>query len=463
MPPDEPEIVAPAAPPAAPAIRALTCPSCGGTVTLRAAGYTVTVVCLYCGSALDVSDPEVKLIAQYQQAALDLVIPLGTRGMLKGVEWEAVGYLEKSENDAFFWSEILLFNPYHGYRWLVTDGRGWSFGTMLTRTPGGAGQFVVLDDRTYEPFFADGRSRVDYVLGEFYWRVAVGETVDTSDWVRPGWMLSREANENEESWTLSELLDPKEMHAGFGVGPPDNPWPPLPHQPSPYSGDMRRFTLTALAAAAFIFLLYIVMGSGPKLAETRLAFAVGAGEGNATVGPVTLSRPWQFVSIEARAPGLDNSWLDLDYSLVERGSQRSWQAYGVAERYSGYDSDGSWTEGSRASTVKIAAVPKGTYDLVVDYSATRWGSSSTATAWDGFGNAQPEPSQEAELVVRSGGFFGSNLLLALGLILLPLALMAWRHIKFEQARQEQSDFGTTGVVKLVESMDDDESDEEDDE
>ncbi|MDB5721169.1 MAG: hypothetical protein JWP15_1787, partial [Alphaproteobacteria bacterium] len=43
----------------APAVKALTCPACGGTVTLRAAGYTVTVACEYCGSILDVANPEV--------------------------------------------------------------------------------------------------------------------------------------------------------------------------------------------------------------------------------------------------------------------------------------------------------------------------------------------------------------------------------------------------------------------
>jgi uncharacterized Zn finger protein len=54
--------------PVAPAVKALTCPSCGGTVTLRAAGYTVTVACEYCGSILDVTNPEVRLITEYKQA-----------------------------------------------------------------------------------------------------------------------------------------------------------------------------------------------------------------------------------------------------------------------------------------------------------------------------------------------------------------------------------------------------------
>src|SRR3954469_2719989 len=92
-----------AAPATAPAVKALTCPSCGGTVTLRAAGYTVTVACEYCSSILDVTNPEVRLITEYRQAVEGLEIKLGTRGTLKGVEWETIGYLRRSEGGAYPW------------------------------------------------------------------------------------------------------------------------------------------------------------------------------------------------------------------------------------------------------------------------------------------------------------------------------------------------------------------------
>jgi hypothetical protein len=445
---------------AAPAVRALTSPSCGCNVTLRAAGYSVTIACLYCGSLLDVTDPEVKLITEYRQAAAELAIPLGSRGVLKGVEWEAIGYLERSENGYYPWSEYLLFNPYHGYRWLITDGRGWSFGTMLTAPPFNRDVTQFVENEAYEPFFADSESQVDYVLGEFYWRVAVGEKVATADWVRPGWMLSRESNENEESWTVSELLAPEEMRSAFGVEPPQSPWPPLPHQPPPFAGEASRMTKIGGGTGVFLFLLFLLIGGGPRLAETILPFTVGAGERTATVGPLTLTRPWQFVSIRARVPTLDNSWLDLDYALVDRKSQQSFEAYGVAERYSGRDSDGPWTEGSRGSTVKIAAVPRGTYDLVVDYSGTRWSSPSSGSSWSGYGYGSGyEAPQQAELVISTGGFFGSNLLLALALLLIPLAILAYRYIKFEQARQDQSDFGRSGAAKLFTSDEDEDDDE----
>ena len=413
----------------APATQTLSCPSCGGTIELKAAGYTVTVVCQYCGSVLDVANPDVRIIQEYHQAAAELAIPLGTRGTIGGIAWEAIGYLRKSE-DGYPWEEYLLFNPYHGYRWLITDGRGWSFGTMLTRLPESqAGRGLLLDNQAYR-HFAYGEAQVDYVLGEFYWRVRTGDSVRTADYVRPGWMLSWEGTEAEDSWTLSELLNPGDIKREFGAGLSTgllSDTPPMPHQPSPYAGMLRpALTFSAIAIVALFILAILFGGNERSLSETVTITPDQPGR-SVTLGPLTLSRPWQAVTIEARAPTLDNAWVDLDYSLVNRATQESFDAYGLAERYSGRDSDGSWSEGSRTAATKLAMLPAGTYDLLVDAEAHNW-------------TGQMREVQ-VQVIVGRGATFWGNLILAMLLILFPVGLMLWRHFKFEQARLAESDSG----------------------
>ncbi|HSF12844.1 MAG TPA: DUF4178 domain-containing protein, partial [Erythrobacter sp.] len=93
----------------APSVRAIDCPSCGGSLELRAAGFSTRLVCQYCASELDLVDDQVRLLAEHAEAANQLILPLGTRGVLKGVEWCVIGYLERGdmwEN----WGEYLLFN-----------------------------------------------------------------------------------------------------------------------------------------------------------------------------------------------------------------------------------------------------------------------------------------------------------------------------------------------------------------
>lgn len=469
----------PPAPAPAPAAKALSCPNCGGTITLRAAGYTVTVACQYCGSLLDVTNPEVRLIQAYQQAVGSLSIPLGTRGVLDGVEWEAIGHLERSEYGAYPWEEYLLFNPYHGYRWLTNDGRGWSFGEMLTKVPEWQAGGLTIDGRSYTPFFAKTEARVDSVVGEFYWRVRQGERVESETWVTPGFMLSRETNEQEASWTVLRLLTAREIGDAFGVEAPRDPWPPLPHQPSPYGGWLGKGIGIALAAMAFLVMVMVMFSGGDQLVNTRLAIDPTGKDQTATIGPITLRRAWQKVEISAQVPQIDNGWVDLDYSLVDRKTQQSYDAYGAAERYSGTDSDGPWNEGSGDKQVSIASVPAGTYDLVVDYKANRWADpvrtpppvdtgQAIGPAWfengtaTGAQAATAPPAERAwfnnggEIVVsaRSGGLFAGNLLLAFGLILLPFLWFLYRQVSFEQARQDQGDFGRSGVAKLFESQSD---------
>src|SRR5690606_22472240 len=153
------------------------------------------------------------------------------------------------------------------------------------------------------------------------------------------------------------------------------------HQPSPYRDVMRKGGKIGLAVLAFLLLLTMVMGGGgrPLLVETLPVDLTGTAR-TATLGPITVTRPYQLVAIRAQVPGPENGWVDLDYALVDRATQTSYQAYGAAERYSGRDSDGAWTEGSRRRTVKLASVPAGTYDLVIDYSGNSWRDFSSAYA-----------------------------------------------------------------------------------
>ena len=173
-------------------------------------------------------------------------------------------------------------------------------------------------------------------------------------------------------------------------------------------------------------------------------------------------------------PGLDNAWVDLDYALVNRQTQESYQAYGLAERYSGSDSEGPWTEGDRGATVKLAAVPRGTYDLVVDYKGNRWTGGSGYTpppppdivmGPDPFTNPRPgqsfepeqppAPTQTLNIEVGQGQVFPSNFILALLLLFVPLFFILRKHWKFERARQAESDAGPTGMAAMFETSDDD--------
>ena len=422
----------------APAAAALTCPSCGGTVTLRAAGYTVTVACQYCGSILDVSQPQVKVVTEWKRASERLRIPIGTRGTLRGVEWEMIGYMRRSERGAYPGEEYLLFNPYHGYRWLIYNRGGWSLGRQLNVAPTGY-RAPEIDGRPMEPFFADGEAQVDDVVGEFYWRVKRGDTVRTDDWVAPGFMLSREADASEVNWSLSELLDPDEVPDAFGVERSGRIWPPLPHQPSPVLPWLKQALIVAALALGVILVAGLLTSGSTRLAAQRAPIASDGSDQQAVIGPITLTRPRQGVRVRAEVPDLSNGWVELDFALVNRADQRGYGASKTAERYSGRDSDGDWSEGSRRKSASFAAVPAGTYDLIVDYRAERWLGAQSAGDW----RLDSQDPQIEFVVSRQSGSVG-NVILALILIAIPVLIGVLRHASFETRRRAESDFAPTG-------------------
>lgn len=113
---------------------ALNCPTCGAAVVLRAAGQTLAAVCGSCASIIDAANPQLQLIQEADRSqTIQPLIPLGTRGQWRGTELECIGFQRRRDNYGESWSEYLLFNPFAGFRWLVTYQGHWSFVETFAR------------------------------------------------------------------------------------------------------------------------------------------------------------------------------------------------------------------------------------------------------------------------------------------------------------------------------------------
>jgi hypothetical protein len=410
------------------AARAISCPSCGGTIEIKAAGYSVTVACQYCGSVLDVANLDVRLIAEYHLAAGATTLPLGKRGSLFGVEWEAIGYVIRSDGDAN-WTEYLLFNPYAGYRWLVLSEGEWQFGTMLLDRPKSRGsEMVRWRERIYQQDYSTLTTTTDRVVGEFYWRVQAGDQVTGSTFSnKAGETLSLERTKDEVNWTHLVPVMAETVHAAFDLPPP--PKPSFTKRMSEDFGsadtmdsrDLPAMIGMAICSAFLIFIIMIVFGFSTARINGLATVVVGDPERSVTLGTITASRPRQFVTVNARASSFVNRWVDIDYSLIDRKTQQSINAYSVVEYYTGRDSDGNWSEGDRSARTLFASVPAGTYDLVADVSAHQWSSTYYDT---------PSVGEEINLSFRAnvgGVSWGNYILLCLLLFAPPVIILIWRH------------------------------------
>ncbi|MGV3510644.1 MAG: DUF4178 domain-containing protein [Novosphingobium sp.] len=408
--------------------KAITCPACGGTIEIRAAGFSVNLACQHCGSLLDVSRPEVALIRKYKRANARFALELGKRGMLFGREWEVVGALRRKDQIAI-WQEFLLFNPYLGYRWLVVADGEWQFGTPLADRPQGDRNRVFWRSDSFTRLGRDQQTSTTAVSGEFYWRVKAGDMATATLFQSGDTMLSREVSAGEENWTQLVRVSQSEIEQAFGLNRRR-----LPHRKAPRGlmrfrpqagleqDDLGRMFMLALASSIFAVIAMAVLAGPSTKADTMVQIPVGGQISPVRVGTITVRRPWQFVTIDADASQFENRWIDLEYNLVNRSSEQSIDAFGLVEHYAGTDSDGAWTEGSRHGDTMFGHVPRGTYDVYVSGSAHGWPVDPQAT--DAWGSAETiDVWIEAETGAMSWGMWWT---LVIALFAWPLTVLWWR-------------------------------------
>jgi hypothetical protein len=63
---------------------------------------------------------------------------------------------------------------------------------------------------------------------------------------------------------------------------------------------------------------------------------------------------------------VSNAWIYLNMALIDESTGHAYDFGREISFYSGRDSDGSWTEGSRDDSAVIAAVPSGRYYLRIE-------------------------------------------------------------------------------------------------
>lgn len=408
-------------------VKALSCPSCGGAVSVKYSETSLSCVCPNCLAVLSMENESVKILTKHQKQLSKPLIALGGRHKFRGHDWEVIGYMLRSDrSEVYKWSEYLLFNPYVGYRFLVCMDGHWSYVVKTKSAPkvNTATRTATYLNKNYK-LFHKGEVRTLFVLGEFYWRVHAGEAVTATDYIRPPEMLSLEKDADEEIWSLGEYVPKGDVEKAFklnGIMPWD--MGVAPHQPSPHSESKKisnylAYLLMFLLCAQAVFIL------GVKRTEIfSEAYDVTLPQGYKLQTPsFTIDDKMGYVESELRAT-VSNDWFEADVEVVNEDAEDSEESYqydqGV-EYYHGSDYDGSWSEGSQESDRRIAKLPPGRYHLNITT------------------NAGTNQLKRFSLKISQGNLSWGNFVFALLLVILYPVYYFYRSSNFEKERWLASD------------------------
>ena len=418
-----------------PKVKSFQCVQCGAAVTQRAFLQTISVSCPSCGCIIDVSDKNLKAISTFaSKIRVTPHIPLGTRGTFKDGEFEVIGFLQRFitvEGLEYSWREYLLFNPFKGFRWLSEYNGHWNYIRSTLRRPKILGHNEVhFDDEVFQ-HFQSATAKVDYVIGEFYWRVEYGESCVVSDFIAPPRMLSVERTENEMSYSLGEYVEPEQLARAFRL---TTPLPPKvgvgATQPSPYgetAAKVGRLTALFLMIALAIQLASLGLAQDRLVYQTSLVYKAGEAETSRVSDVFELTGRPSNVVLRTRA-NVSNAWIYLSMALINDDTGTAYNFGREIGYYYGTDSDGAWTEGSQSDEVFLPSIPAGHYYLRLEPE----------------GAASASYSIEVYRDVPRWWLFLATVAL---LLLLPLAV-AWKKRNFEFLRWSESDHPKGNLINF---------------
>jgi hypothetical protein len=410
------------------------CPNCGGPLNLIAPDKAERVTCPNCSSLLDVNQGNLTYLHALapQPETCPFVLEIGAEGTFKdGVKMKIIGGVTRSvtvDGVKYFWNEYLLYEPRIGFRWLVHSDNQWNYVEPVPIAEvQDNGTTATYNGQSFR-IFQDAMAVVEYIKGEFYWRVEFGETVRARDFVKPPLMLSGEMTPNELNWSLGTYMTVAEVEKAFGVSGLPGPWNVAPNQPFPHKSFLRYSWLLVLVLI-IVGIAMVPLGSSSSTVTSQEIVLQPLP--NAQADQTAFSQPFDLkgnrnVRITASAP-VDNSFAELDFDLVNEQNSEVESFPLDISFYKGVEDGEAWAEGGQSSEADLSSVPAGKYSMRVSGNWQNW--------------QQPLP---VKFTVEQNVLRGVNFWLCFILLLIaPILTLFWKW-SFESRRWSESMFTASG-------------------
>ncbi len=376
---------------------AIRCASCGKPYEGKRVTSTEMVVCDACGSALQLDEAEVRVVGKNVGPKPRFSLEIGTPVTFGNTKFEVMGrlyYVEVDEGIEYPSYEYILYNAEKGYLWLSEEKGHFTVSSpehIRTVIPDyiSAKARVQVGKESFR-FYERGEATLRWVDGALPWAACVGEKTSYVHLIKPPEYVDREITGSEMELFRGRYVSRDEMikalPPGIELPLPRGVYSCQPYVPSEWIKGLGWIGGVFVMLNLLLFIYSFVAEKNTVLMEESLAAEKYSKEH--LTKPFKIERDGEILRLKGSAP-LNNSWLALDFAVVDSEDRVLKEFWNEAAYYSGYDSEGHWSEGSPRFSSCFKVEKAGNYRLLVH-------------AQGGSGDFGPARNEPVRLTLESG-------------------------------------------------------------
>jgi hypothetical protein len=351
----------------------IRCASCGKPYEGPRVKTTEMVVCEACGAGLVLDEAETRVVGQNEGKQPKFTFQAGAPITLEGIGYEVMGrllYEEVDEEGVYKSAEYILYHPDAGYLWLSEEDGHFTISRPIhvsfAPPPIPIAKMKVKVGQEVFQFFEGGSTKLRWVDGALPWTAVVGEETRYKHVIKPPEYADQEITGAEVELFRGRYVSHEEMAKAVpkGIRLPASRGV---YSCQPYVRPSWLRGLSPIAAAfvvlnLFLFFYSLVMNR----ATTVLSESITADQytNEHLTKPFIVDKDKTILKLKGSAQ-LNDSWLALDFAVVNASRDVVSDFYNEASYYHGVDSEGPWTEGSRTFSDYFMIRKAGTYQLLV--------------------------------------------------------------------------------------------------